>query len=227
MAGQWPAEPGRLLAQAGAPAAAGPVRHAGGGSCMGHGRGPSPARQLAQGGGSGRHLLEQLVRDHPAQFLLREVRAALPARSPVVAGSRGAVLPRLALAGPAGPVLPADTAGGRGEGAWGAPRLAWRRDRPRDAAPVPPRAAAAVVATPDCRGGGVGYALGCRPLRWIGVRSYGIYQWHSPVIVLTSPANSGEDLARAGLQVAATIGLAALSWRFVEEPVRQGALSRL
>src|ERR1017187_5548064 len=114
MAGQWPAEPGRLLAQAGAPAAAGPVRHAGGGRGMGNGRGPSPSRQLAQGGGSDRTLLEQLVRDQPAQFLLREVRAALPARSPVVAGSRGAVLPRLALAGPAGPVLPAETAGGAG-----------------------------------------------------------------------------------------------------------------
>jgi peptidoglycan/LPS O-acetylase OafA/YrhL/lysophospholipase L1-like esterase len=88
-------------------------------------------------------------------------------------------------------------------------------------------AAAAVVAATACPGSLVGQALGCRPLRWIGVRSYGIYLWHYPVIVLTSPANSGEDLARAGLQVAATIGLAALSWRFVEEPVRQGALSRL
>ena len=40
-------------------------------------------------------------------------------------------------------------------------------------------------------------ALGWRPLRWIGVRSYGIYLWHYPVIVLTSPANTGEDLPRA------------------------------
>jgi peptidoglycan/LPS O-acetylase OafA/YrhL len=74
----------------------------------------------------------------------------------------------------------------------------------------------------------VGLALGWRPLRWLGVRSYGIYLWHAPVIVLTSPAaNEGVQLPRAALQVAASIGLAALSWRFIEEPIRQGALGRL
>ena len=46
------------------------------------------------------------------------------------------------------------------------------------------------------------------------------------MIILTSPANSAEDLPRAALQVAASIGLAALSWRFVEEPIRRGALGR-
>ncbi len=69
--------------------------------------------------------------------------------------------------------------------------------------------------------------LGWRPLRWLGVRSYGIYLWHYPVIVLTSPANGTEDLLRAAGQTAASIVLAALSWRFVEEPVRHGALGRM
>jgi peptidoglycan/LPS O-acetylase OafA/YrhL len=85
---------------------------------------------------------------------------------------------------------------------------------------------AAVVAAVAAPGGLVGVALGWRPLRWIGVRSYGIYLWHYPVIVLTQPANTGEDLPRAGLQVAASVLLAALSWRFVEEPVRHGAIER-
>ena len=87
-------------------------------------------------------------------------------------------------------------------------------------------ATAGVVAAVACPGTLVGVALGWKPLRWIGVRSYGIYLWHYPVIILTSPANSAEDLPRAGLQVAASIGIAALSWHFVEEPIRRGALDR-
>jgi peptidoglycan/LPS O-acetylase OafA/YrhL/lysophospholipase L1-like esterase len=88
-------------------------------------------------------------------------------------------------------------------------------------------ATAAVVAAAACPATVLGAALGWRPLRWIGVRSYGIYLWHYPVIVLTTPANAGEDLTRAALQVAASVALAALSWRFIEEPVRHGALGRL
>jgi lysophospholipase L1-like esterase len=70
--------------------------------------------------------------------------------------------------------------------------------------------------------------MGCRPLRWVGVRSYGIYLWHYPVIVLTAPGPAaGTDLPRAVVQVLATLVLAELSWRFVESPVRRGALGRL
>jgi hypothetical protein len=88
-------------------------------------------------------------------------------------------------------------------------------------------ATAGVLAAAACPGSLVGAALGWRPLRWIGVRSYGIYLWHFPVIVLTTPANATEDLPRAAVQIAASIGLAALSWRFVEEPIRHGALGRI
>jgi len=74
----------------------------------------------------------------------------------------------------------------------------------------------------------LGVALGWGPLRWIGVRSYGIYLWQVPVIVLTTPSpNPGVQPLRAVLQVAATVVLAALSWKYVEEPIRQGALGRL
>ncbi len=88
-------------------------------------------------------------------------------------------------------------------------------------------ATAAVVAAAACPATSVGLALGWRPLRWIGVRSYGIYLWHYPVIVLTTPANAGENLVRAGWQMAASVVAAALSWRFIEEPVRHGAIGRL
>ncbi len=74
----------------------------------------------------------------------------------------------------------------------------------------------------------VGRALGWEPLRWLGVRSYGIYLWHEPIIVLTTPASAhGVNLARAAAQLAATIVVAALSWRYVEEPIRHGALGRI
>ncbi|MGP8162059.1 MAG: acyltransferase family protein [Candidatus Dormibacteria bacterium] len=64
-------------------------------------------------------------------------------------------------------------------------------------------------------------ALGAPPLRWIGVRSYGIYLWHYPIIVLTTPVDGSAALLLGVLQVAATLGVAALSWHFVEEPIRR------
>jgi peptidoglycan/LPS O-acetylase OafA/YrhL/lysophospholipase L1-like esterase len=80
----------------------------------------------------------------------------------------------------------------------------------------------------------IGPILGWRPLRWIGVISYGIYLWHYPVIVLTTPnvvgttgASAQVDLPRAVIQVVVIIAVAALSWRFIETPVRRGALGRL
>jgi peptidoglycan/LPS O-acetylase OafA/YrhL len=84
----------------------------------------------------------------------------------------------------------------------------------------------AAVATP---GGLVGVALGCAPLRWVGVRSYGIYLWHYPIIVLTAAAGSAGSpvsLVRAVAVVAGTVVIAALSWKFIEEPIRRGGLRR-
>ena len=84
----------------------------------------------------------------------------------------------------------------------------------------------AALAHPATR---LGPILGWAPLRWIGVRSYGIYLWHFPIIVLTTAGGlaDGAELPREALQVGATFAVAALSWRYVEEPVRHGALGRL
>jgi peptidoglycan/LPS O-acetylase OafA/YrhL len=85
-----------------------------------------------------------------------------------------------------------------------------------------------VVAAVAHPGGRIGKILGVGPLRWTGVRSYGIYLWHYPVIVLTTATVvAGTDLTRDFFQVAAIVIIADLSWRFIETPVRKGALGRL
>jgi peptidoglycan/LPS O-acetylase OafA/YrhL len=77
---------------------------------------------------------------------------------------------------------------------------------------------------PACR---LGKVLGAPPLRWVGVRSYGIYLWQTPIIVLTGPdSRPPEGLLGKALQVAAIFAIAGLSWRFVEEPIRHGAIGR-
>jgi len=74
----------------------------------------------------------------------------------------------------------------------------------------------------------LGPIVGCKQMRWIGERSYGIYLWTLPIVVLTSPqAAHGPNLLRAILQVAAILTVAELSWRYVENPIRHGALGRL
>jgi hypothetical protein len=64
------------------------------------------------------------------------------------------------------------------------------------------------------------------PLRWVGVRSYGMYLWHWPVIALAAAlAGSGPTSAWAWvIETAITIALAAASWRFIETPILQNGL---
>lgn len=68
--------------------------------------------------------------------------------------------------------------------------------------------------------------MGCKPLRWIGVRSYSLYIWHFPVIILTSPAVKTDEASvlRIMLQLAASIILTAFSYKYIEEPFRCGGL---
>ena len=90
-------------------------------------------------------------------------------------------------------------------------------------------ATAATVAAAVTPGSLLGRALGSGPLRWLGVRSYGIYLWHYPVIVLTAAAGAAGgpvSVERAAAIVAGTVAVAAASWRFIEEPIRRGARLR-
>ncbi len=76
----------------------------------------------------------------------------------------------------------------------------------------------AVVVHPASR---LGVLLGWGALRWVGVRSYGIYLWQWPIIVFTNPAGGGVNLLRGAGQVAATLLVASLSWKWIEEPIRR------
>jgi peptidoglycan/LPS O-acetylase OafA/YrhL len=71
----------------------------------------------------------------------------------------------------------------------------------------------------------VGRALGTAPLRWVGERSYGIYLWHMPVAVFAAQDVFGAySVRRTVLQIALTVGLAAASWRLIEDPIRRYGL---
>ncbi|HEV2255753.1 MAG TPA: acyltransferase family protein [Streptosporangiaceae bacterium] len=65
------------------------------------------------------------------------------------------------------------------------------------------------------------------PLRWVGIRSYGIYLWHWPVIALagaiTGPGPTSPWLWL--IETGVSIALACASWEFVEKPIlRDGFL---
>lgn len=83
----------------------------------------------------------------------------------------------------------------------------------------------AVVAHPAAH---LGKLLGIRPLRWIGLRSYGIYLYHWPIFQLT---RSELDVPVSGvalfvLRFGLTFGIAAASYKYLETPIRSGAWKR-
>ncbi|GAA4059209.1 hypothetical protein GCM10023065_06040 [Microbacterium laevaniformans] len=86
---------------------------------------------------------------------------------------------------------------------------------------------AVAIAAATHAGSWFGRALDVAPLRWIGARSYGIYLWHWPVVVLLALATTGGFLEESvpvtvGLGAAAlTLGVSAASYRLLEQPVRR------
>jgi peptidoglycan/LPS O-acetylase OafA/YrhL len=76
---------------------------------------------------------------------------------------------------------------------------------------------------PRARRGWAVPALEWRPLVWIGLCSYSVYLWHTPVIFLVERhvlvADDAPSLALAGLlATAATLVLSAATYRWVERP---------
>jgi acetyltransferase len=67
--------------------------------------------------------------------------------------------------------------------------------------------------------------LASAPLRWVGVRSYGLYLWHFPVILLFTTRQQLPETMLPALAICLPLSLtlAALSWRLVERPAQEWA----
>ncbi len=63
---------------------------------------------------------------------------------------------------------------------------------------------------------------------WVGVRSYGIYLWHWPIYMVTRPHADVPftGIPLLGFRLILTFLFAAVSYKYVEEPIRHGALGR-
>lgn len=63
--------------------------------------------------------------------------------------------------------------------------------------------------------------LAVPPLVWLGLISFGLYLWHQPLLALVQYVHFGPLPAGLVLSaIAASVVLAWLSWRFIEQPVR-------
>ena len=87
--------------------------------------------------------------------------------------------------------------------------------------------AMAIAAAADPTPSGAAALFAVRPLRWIGRRSYGIYLFHWPVIVIAEQRLTTWSIGPLRvLCVLLTLAIAELSLRFVESPIRVRAPTR-
>ncbi|WP_435300341.1 acyltransferase family protein [Timonella sp. A28] len=85
-------------------------------------------------------------------------------------------------------------------------------------------ATAALVAAMICNQD-VARRMEKRVVRWVGQRSYGLYLWHWPVLVVVTyvmqSRNAGSNVSFGVflVAVASTVALSAMSYRYVEQPI--------
>ena len=65
--------------------------------------------------------------------------------------------------------------------------------------------------------------LGHNALKWIGDRSYSIYLWHYPIIILISGGKKSAWWIMI-IEIVLSVVLAELSYRFIETPIRHGII---
>jgi peptidoglycan/LPS O-acetylase OafA/YrhL len=67
--------------------------------------------------------------------------------------------------------------------------------------------------------------LSAGPLVWLGRRSYAIYLWHWPFVVIAGDVLAGHtDIVRGTVVVSITLLVAELSWWLLERPIRERGL---
>ncbi|MEO7147531.1 MAG: acyltransferase family protein [Terrimesophilobacter sp.] len=87
--------------------------------------------------------------------------------------------------------------------------------------------AVVAIAASTMPGSVLGTALDVQPLRWVGERSYGLYLWHWPVFVLvvallpTWGRDGASGWALGGIAFGVTVVASALSYHFIEQPIRR------
>ena len=63
---------------------------------------------------------------------------------------------------------------------------------------------------------------------WLGTRSYGIYLWHYPLLLLLNQGNAGiPNVIQIVGEVCLILAVSELSYRFVENPIRKGAIGKI
>ncbi len=81
-----------------------------------------------------------------------------------------------------------------------------------------------IASVSQVRSGPLGAVLSLRPVRWVGMISYGLYLWHWPVFVLVNDTDTGlSGNVLLALRVALTFAVATLSFYALERPIRRAS----
>jgi peptidoglycan/LPS O-acetylase OafA/YrhL len=85
--------------------------------------------------------------------------------------------------------------------------------------------AVVIAASVDAHRGPTAKLLSFRPLCLLGIISYGVYLWHWPVYVVLDPTRMHIDgWPLLAVRIAVTLGIAVVSYHFVERPIRHGRI---